>query len=58
VSGIVQVKEGKVKPDLACICGSFGIVIDVQMSFGRVICMLGGSRSPLVMDLALGLATA
>jgi hypothetical protein len=33
-------------------------MIDVRVSFGRVICMVGGSWSPVVAELALGLTTA
>ena len=45
VSVKVLMENSKVKQDLACVCGSFGLVVDVRMSFGRVICMVGGSRS-------------
>ncbi len=38
-------------------CGSFGLMVDVRVSFGGVICFVGGSWSPVVAELSLGLAT-
>ena len=46
----------KNKAWLSCMCGSQGLMIDVRVSFGRVICMVVGSWGPVVAKLALRFA--
>ena len=47
-----------IKHDLASMSRPHGFMVDVRMSFGWVICMVGGSGAPEVAELALGFVAA
>ena len=47
-----------IKHALSSMSGPHGFVVDVRMSFGWVICIVGGAGAPEVAELVLGFVAA